>query len=65
MTIYLRGIPFHLIDNVDFVGATEKHLFIIIDDQRRGDRRGSIWKRYHTIKALAMVLPTLTKEPGC
>jgi hypothetical protein len=36
MTIYLRGIPFHLVDNVDFVGATEKHLFIIIDDQRWG-----------------------------
>jgi hypothetical protein len=63
MTIDFCGIPFHLVDNVDLVGATEKHLFII-DDERR-DRGGSIWKGYHTIKALARVLPTLTKEPGC
>jgi hypothetical protein len=63
MTIDLCGIPFHLVDNVDFVGATEKHLFIV--DDQRWDRRGSIWKRPHTIKALARVLPTLTKEPGC
>lgn len=33
MTTDLLGIPFHLVDNVDLVGATEKHLFIN-DDQR-------------------------------
>jgi hypothetical protein len=31
MTIDFCGIPFHLVDNVDLVGATEKHLFIIDD----------------------------------
>ena len=64
MSIYFCGITFHLVDNVDLVGATEEHLFVI-DDQRWADRRGSIWKRGHTIKALARVLPTLTKVPGC
>jgi hypothetical protein len=34
MTIDFCGIPFHLVDNVDLVVATKKHLFII-DDQRR------------------------------
>jgi hypothetical protein len=33
MTVDLCGIPFHLVDNVDLVGATEKHLFVI-DGQR-------------------------------
>jgi len=33
MTIDFCGVSFHLVDNVDLVGATEKHLFII-DDQR-------------------------------
>lgn len=32
MTIDLCGVPFYLVDNVDLVGATEKHLFVI-DDQ--------------------------------
>ena len=26
MTIDLGGITFHLVDNVDFIGATNKHL---------------------------------------
>lgn len=34
MTTDLCGIVFHLVDNVDLVGATEKHLFIV-DNQRR------------------------------
>ncbi len=39
MTIDFRGVPFHLVDNVDLVGATEKHLFII-DDQKRDIQEG-------------------------
>jgi hypothetical protein len=34
MTIEFCGIPFHVVDNEDLIGATEKHLFNI-DDQRR------------------------------
>ena len=33
MAVNFRGVPFHLVDNVDLIGATEKHLFII-DGQR-------------------------------
>ncbi len=64
MTVNFCGIPFDLVEDVDLIGTTEKHLFIIIDDQRR-DRRIQIWKRSHTIKALTAVLPTAVKEPGC
>jgi hypothetical protein len=39
MTVDLCGISFHLVDDVDLVGATEKHLFII-DDERREIEEG-------------------------
>ena len=64
MTVNCGGIPFHFVDDVDLIRATEEHLFII-DDQKRGDKGRQIWKHYHTIKALASVLPMFAKEPGC
>jgi hypothetical protein len=33
MAVDFCGIPFHLVYNVDLVGTTEKHLFVI-DGQR-------------------------------
>jgi hypothetical protein len=35
MAVDLCRIPFHLVDDVDLVGATEEHLCIIDGDQRR------------------------------
>lgn len=37
MIVDLCGIPLHLVDNVDLVGATEEHL-LTIDDQKEGER---------------------------
>lgn len=40
MTIDLGGIVFHLVNNVDLVGASEKHLFIIDNQKREIGGRG-------------------------
>ena len=42
MTIDLRGVSFHLVEDVDLIRTTEKHLFI---DQRQREIRSQ--KHYH------------------
>jgi hypothetical protein len=59
MTIDLRGVSFHLVEDVDLIGATEKHLFI---DQRREKQDQA---RNITIRALTRVLPTAVNVPAC